>query len=300
MREQSEIKARIRTVAQTRKITKAMYMISTSKMKRALAMYESNSAYYGRVRAAIKDILLHSNDIKHPFLDKGEEDRAAYIVIAGDKGLAGSYNDDVCALALSGIKAKPQANIVTVGQEARVYFEKRGYMVDVEFLHVAQNPTLYNARNIAENIIEVYRQNIIDELYIAYTRFHSTTKREPRMVRLLPVELPDLAAVELEFEYTTEISYLPSRASVLDKLIPQYLIGYVFGALTHSFASEHSARMLAMESATNNAEDMLETLQLEYNRARQMAITQELQEIVAGTEALGGFQIKKIFSGNLR
>jgi F-type H+-transporting ATPase subunit gamma len=294
MRTQSEIKTRIRSVGQTKKITKAMYLISTSKMKRALTMYEANLWYFNRVRAAIKDILTHSHDLSHPFMEKGGAGKSAHIVIAGDKGLAGSYNEDICRLAAAHIKGGEESNILTVGQEARAYFERRGYMVDVDFLHVAQNPSLYHARIISENITGVYRQNLIDELYIAYTHFHSTTRREPRLVQLLPLKMEEFESVDLEYEYASEINYLPSPMDVFDKLVPQYIIGFIFGALTHSYASEHSARMTAMESATNNAEEMLEHLQLEYNRARQMAITQELQEIVAGAEALGGFKHKKL------
>ncbi len=300
MRAQGEIKNRIKTVKQTRQITKAMHMISIAKMKKALTMYESNLAYYQRVRAAIKDILTHSPDVTHPFLQERTSGNAAYLVIAGDKGLAGSYNHDICKLALAHMKDKKQPRIMTVGQEARVFFEKQACMVDIEFLHIAQNPTLYNARLVANSIINLYNEKAIDEFYIAYTRFHSSTRREPRVVRLLPVEIFDFETTKLEFEYSMEINYLPSPRRVLDSLIPQFIIGSVFGMLTHSYASEHSARMLAMESSTKNADEMLEKLQLEYNRARQSAITQELQEIVGGAEALGGFETKRVITGNLR
>lgn len=300
MRAQGEIKSRIKSVKQTRQITKAMHMISIAKMKRALSMYESNLAYYQRVRAAIKDILAHSPDISHPFLQEREGKNAAYVIIAGDKGLAGSYNHDICRLALAHMHDKEQPRILTVGQEAKVFFEKQAGMVDIEFLHIAQNPSLYNARLMAGSIINLFNEKAIDEFYIAYTRFHSTTRREPRIVRLLPVEILDFENTKLEFEYSSEINYLPSPRQVLDRLIPQFIIGSIYGMLTHSYASEHSARMLAMESSTKNADEMLDKLQLEFNRARQSAITQELQEIIGGAEALGGFESKKVITGNLR
>lgn len=286
MASMGDIKHSIRSISETEQITRAMHLISTSKMRKAIMRYESNRIYFNRVQSSIKDILYHTHDISHPYIHENEGKRAAYVVIAADKGLCGGYNHNVLNLAYEFMQKSDERYILTIGQEARAFFDRRKYMVDVEFLHVSQNPTLNNARNITRDIIELYEGGIMDEVYIVYTRFLSVLRQEPKVLKLLPLSASNLMGVETGTNYTAELDYHPSPKEVFDILVPQYIIGLVYGCLVQSYASEQCARMTAMESATNNAEEMIERLTKDYNRARQQAITKEISEIMGALEAL--------------
>ena len=286
MASMGDIKHSIRSISETEQITRAMHLISTSKMRKAIASYESNHVHFERVQSALKDILTHSHELRHPYIGESEGGKAAFVVIAADKGLCGGYNHNVLNLALEYMQHSQERYILTVGQEARAFFDRRGFMVDVEFLHVSQNPSLYNARNITKDILELYDNGIMDEVYVVYTHFISVLRQEPKVLKLLPLSMSNLKEITTETQYTAELNYHPSAKEVFDILVPQYIIGLVYGCLVQSFASEHCARMTAMESATNNAEDMIEDLTKKYNRARQFAITNEISEIIAALEAL--------------
>lgn len=286
MASMGDIKHSIKSISETEQITRAMHLISTSKMRKALAKYESNRIYFERVQSSIKDILQHTHDLSHPYIGESSGKRAAYIVIAADKGLCGGYNHNVLNLAYEYMQKNDERYIVTIGQEARAFFDRRRYTVDVEFLHVSQNPSLSNARNITSDIVGLYEGGIMDEVYIVYTHFISVLRQEPKVLKLLPLSMSSLMEVQAETEYTAELDYHPSYKEVFDVLVPQYIIGLVYGCLVQSYASEQCARMTAMESATNNAEEMIEKLTMEYNRARQQAITKEITEIMGALEAL--------------
>lgn len=286
MKSMNDINHSMNAIRDTQQITKAMQLISTSKMKKALNRYAANAVHFNRVQAAMKDILSHSRDIHHPFIGQSEGGRAAYVVIAADKGLAGGYNHNILNFALNYMKKSKERYILTIGQEARVFFDKRGYMIDVEFLHMSQNPSLVNARKIASDILDLYNNKLMDEVYIIYTHFISTFLQQPTVLKLLPLDLSNFFDVNTEIEKEFEIAYHPSPKAVLDTLVPQYIIGLTYGCLVQSFSSEQCARMLAMENATKNAEEMLDTLQNEFNRARQYAITKEISEIIGAQEAL--------------
>jgi len=286
MKSLADIRHSIRSVGDMRQITSAMRLISTSKMQKAIARYEANALHFNRVQSAIKDILVHSHDLNHYFLEKNKGGNPAYIVIAGDKGLCGGYNFNVLNFAYDLMKDQKEKFVLTVGQEARVFFERKKVPIDIEFLHIAQAPSLYSARRLTEDLAELYRENSINELFIVFTRFYSSVKQKPEVIKLLPMEMENFTDVNVELEYQAEISYHPSAKAVFDILVPQYLIGLVYGALVQSFASEHCARMMAMENATNNADDMLSRLQLEFNGARQQMITNEISEIVGAVEVL--------------
>jgi F-type H+-transporting ATPase subunit gamma len=282
----SDIRHSMRAIEDTEQITKAMHLISTSKMRKALNKNAANTMHFNRVQAAVKDILMHSREISHPFIGQSEGKRAAYVVIAADKGLAGGYNHNVLNYALRYMQKSKERYILTIGQEARAFFDKRGYMIDVEFLHMSQNPSLVNARSITNDILELYNNGLMDEVYVVYTHFISTFLQEPTVLKLLPLDLSNFIDVNTEISYDAEIAYHPSPEAVLDTLVPQYIIGLLYGCLVQAFASEQCARMLAMENATKNADEMIDTLQKEYNRARQYAITKEISEIIGAQEAL--------------
>ena len=284
----ADIRHHMRVVSQTRQITRAMHMISTAKMKKGRARYEANLTYLTEVRQTIKDVLTHVEGRKQGYLRRPKGNRAAHIIIAADKGLAGGYNSGVLQLAEEHMKAYEESNIFCIGQMAREYLERRGYVIDIEFAHVIQDPTLYHARQIAETVLELYNQNMLDEVYIVYTKRISTMVQKPEVIRLLPVRVEDFDDVEATVDGSEEILYEPSVTRLMELLIPQYLIGVIYSALVQSFASEQCARMNAMDAATRNANEMMDRLGHELNRACQSQITNEIAEIIAGADALEG------------
>lgn len=283
-----DIKHSIRSISETEQITKAMQLISTSKMRKAISRFEANSAYFGRVQASMKDILVHSRDIDvdNPYIGEKEGGKAAFIVIAADKGLCGGYNHNILNLAFEHIKKYKEHYILTVGQEAKAFFNHKNFMIDVEFLHMSQNPSLHNARSIGSDIFRLYEEGVMNEVYIAYTHYISMMRQEPKVLKLLPITASDLVDIQTELQYSAEMKYHPSPKEVFNVLVPQYLIGIIYGCLVQSYASEQCARMTAMESATKNADEMIEKLTMDFNRARQQAITKEITEIMGALEAL--------------
>lgn len=286
MASMADIRHSIKSISETEQITRAMHLISKSKMSKAIARYQANHTHFVRVQSALKDILMHTRDLKHPYVGESDGGKAAYVVIAADKGLCGGYNHNVLEKAYAHMQKSAERYILTVGQVARAFFDRRGFMVDVEFLHVSQNPSLYNARGIARDILELYDSGLMDEVYVVYTKYISVVKQEPHVIKLLPVSASNLVDVQTEAQYTGELFYHPSRKAVFDDLVPQYIVGLLYGCLVQSYASEQCARMTAMESATNNAEEMIGNLSLKYNSARQSAITNEISEIIGALDAL--------------
>jgi len=282
----AEIRHHTKVVEETRKITKAMHMISSSKMKRAVRMHQLDQAYFNHVRASIKFILANSSELTHPFFRHRPGERTAYLVIAADKGLCGAYNQNVLKLVDQHMKTRNETSIFTIGQMAREHFQRADIMVDVEYLHVIADPQLQDAREITMALCELYNLDQLDEVYVAFTQMHSVMRQQAQLLRLLPILKEDFEDVTPLHAPTFELAFHPSPKAVLDLLVPQYLIGLTYGMLVESFASEQCARMAAMDAATRNADEMLGKLSLSLNRARQGAITQELSEIIGGAEAL--------------
>lgn len=287
MSDTAEIKHRIKSISDTRQITKAMELISVAKMRKAMEKQAVNAAYFNSVRSTIKDIMRHSTDIHHKYLEHRPNDRTAYIVIAGDKGLAGAFNNNVLNMAWGHMQTRPVHYVVTIGQMARAFFEHKHQPVDLEFTHAVTNPTLHDARGIMRDILDLYDKNLMDEVVVVFTRMYSTTVQKPELVRLLPIVETDIPGEETS-SFTGDILYDPSPREVLNVLVPQYLVGMIYSVLIHSFASEHAARMLAMSNANKNADAMLESLNLEYNRSRQDAITTELLDLASSRFSEGG------------
>jgi len=286
-----EIKLRIKSIKETRQITKAMKLISAAKLKKARQQLDQALPYFDRVKSILADILQHSGDLENPFFDIRPEKagrKKGYIIITGDKGLAGGYNHNIIKAAESHIGDDPEAVLFIAGLMGRNYFQRRGYNVYPEFDYGVQNPTVYRAREIAELILDFFKKGELDEVYIVYTKMISSIKQEPEVMQLLPLEL-ELLGRDLNISTTAideSLVYEPSPKAVFSILIPKYVKGIVYGALVEAFTSEQSARMSAMDNATANADEMLQKLNLYYNRARQAAITQEISEIVGGAEAL--------------
>lgn len=277
----AELKHRIKSIQDTHQITKAMELISVAKMRKAMLKQAASSVYFDRVRATLKDIMLHSTDIRNAYVRHRPDTRAAYIVIAGDKGLAGAFNNNVLNLAWQHIQTRPVHYVITIGQMARSFFESRDQSVDLEFTHAVTSPTLHDSRGIMRDILDLYDRNLMDEVYVVFTRMISSSVHEPTVVKLLPIEAKDIE-VEAASSFRGEICYDPSPNEVLDILVPQYLVGMIYSTLIHSAASEHAARMMAMSNANKNADKMLDSLSLEYNRLRQSAITTELLDLSSG------------------
>jgi len=281
-----EIKSRIHSVQDTMKITKAMHMISSSKLKKAKKEMKDSAEYFKNLQRSIAEIFRDVPDIKNDYL--GHKDvvnkRIGYLVVTADKGLAGGYNHNVIKLAQKELNKNPDATLLLVGQVGRSYFGKRSYEIDKFFRYTAQNPTIHKARVICEEIMLRYNENKLDELYMVYTSEINGLEDEAKIQKLLPLERSDFITEE-NAEEDREVTYLPSPQDVLNSIVPNYVTGFVYGALVMSYACEQNDRMIAMDAATKNAKEMLATLSVEYNRVRQAAITQEITEIIAGAKA---------------
>lgn len=279
-----DIKRRIKSVNSTKQITKAMEMVSSAKLRRARERVEKTRPYFDTITATVKDIFSSSGGVKHPFVNEREIKKTCYIVITADRGLAGGYNTNAIKTAVSHMQEKEAVSVITVGKKARTYFKKRNYDFDGEFVQISENPSYTDAKQISNLVLQLYEKEMADEVYLVYTQFVSTISQKPEVIRLLPLagDRKEKDA-DKEFEY---VSYEPSPEDVLDYLIPKYIESTVFGALVESAASYQGATKVAMENATDSAEEMIGSLTLSYNRARQAAITQEIAEIVGGAEAL--------------
>jgi F-type H+-transporting ATPase subunit gamma len=292
-----EIKLRIRSINETRQITKAMKLISAAKLKKARFQLDSTLPYFNKVKATIADILVHSGEFESQYFDlrsKIEGCKKAFFIITGDKSLAGGYNHNIIKLAENTIKECPNAKLYVAGHLGRTHFIKAHANVDKTFDYFVQNPTVFRAREISEFFLEKYQSGEIDEIIMLFTDMESSIKLVPKKIQLLPLEIETLKT-ELKdqkennpasFKIDEVLQYEPSKTAVFDVLIPKYLKGMIYGGLVESFTSEQSARMTAMDNATANADEMIHHLNLYYNRARQAAITQEISEIVGGAAAL--------------
>ena len=284
-----EIRHHIRVVEDTSKLTRAMYLISSAKMKRALRMHDQNLQYFDEVRATIAFILQTTDFKNRParaenryFCEHGQ--KACYLVIAGDKGMCGGYNSDVLKLALQSMTDGKHTitHVFTVGHKSREFFLRQGIDVDAHFMHISQNPTLYHARRVVASLIDLFISKQADEVYIVYTTMKKNGERQPVVQRLLPMLVEDFEHVTPLETDVHRVSFMPSAVEVVRAMVPHYLIGIVYSALVQSYASENRARMSAMDNATRNANDMLAGLRIEMNHVRQNVITQEITEIISG------------------
>ncbi|QXM06706.1 ATP synthase F1 subunit gamma [Crassaminicella indica] len=278
-----DIKRRIKSVNSTKQITKAMELVSSAKLRRARERAERSRPYFHTIQDTVKDIFSNVKGIKHKFLEKRDIKRSCYIVITADRGLCGGYNINVIKKALENMEQKQGVSVVAVGSKGRDYFRNRKYELDGEFIHISEKPTYSDAKKISNLVLKLYEKKMIDEVYLVYTQFISTVSQKPEVIKLLPLSMDDNTEKKESFEY---VSYDPSPESLLNYIVPKYIESTIYGALVEASASEQGARRVAMENATDNAEEMISKLTLNYNRARQAAITQEIAEIVGGAEAL--------------
>ena len=285
-----EIQDRIKSINDTLKITNAMYMISSSKLKKSKKMLSDTEPYFFTLQSEMSRILRHIPDISSIYFKTNEDKDAAdkkvgYIVITADKGLAGSYNHNVLKIAQEQLEKNPNHSLFVLGELGRHYFEQRGIEIEKQFHYTVQNPTLNRARNISEEIIELYRKGELDEVYIIYTSMINAIQEETQIEQLLPLKKADFnIQIPVDFK-REELALKPSPEVVMYRIVPDYIVGFVYGALVESFSCEQNARMMAMEAASKSAKDMLHDLDIQYNRARQASITQEITEVIAGAKS---------------
>lgn len=282
-----EIQSRIKSIQDTRKITNAMYMISSTKMKKAKQALEATEPYFYTLQSTIARILRHLPEMEHRYFEKPDVKRTniGLLVITGDKGLAGAYNHNILNLAQKFLdNAENHVKLFVVGELGRQYFTSRNIPIEENFRYTVQSPNFNRARWISEKILDKYRDNELDEIHVIYTRMESSMQSVPEDKMLLPIERPVLAHIPADV-YQEEFFLIPSAEEAVDTIIPNYITGFIYGALVQAYYTVHNARMAAMEAATNNADELLRELKIKYNRARQAAITQEITEVCSGAKA---------------
>ena len=292
-----EIQSRIKSINDTLKITNAMYMISSSKLKKARREYDNTHPYFVSLQDAIKKVLKLVPNVENKYFyneddEAGQpEKRKGVVVVTADKGLAGAYNHNVIKLAEEIIDNNSWKNdkLFVVGQVGRHFFEKRKTFVDGEFQYTAQDPSLNRARKIAEKMVSMFLNDELDEVYIVYTHMTSPIAYDAKVKRLLPLRKHAFTETSDHISFsgnTNNITLLPSAKAVFENVVPDFIAGYVYGALVESYCSEQNARMVAMQAASDSAKEMLKNLSVMYNRARQAAITQEITEVISGAKSL--------------
>ena len=274
-----EIKNRIRSMESTKQITKAMEMVAASKLRKAQAQVLASRPYFEILFETINEIVDANQDFSSAYLTKRPVKKIAYVVIAGDRGLAGGYNSNVLKLVMSEIEGK-DAVVLPVGKKAVDYFRSHGIPMMTQNYAQAEDMTLGDCFTVAKTLCKQFLAGEFDEIRVAYTNFVSVLSQTPGSLRLLPLLRQETGREGMK---QTDIVYEPDSMTVFDAIIPEYLGGVLYGALCESRASEQAARRTAMDSATQNAEEMIADLSLQFNRARQAAITQEITEIVAGS-----------------
>ena len=267
-----EIKTRIKSVESTKQITKAMELVSSSKFRKAKERAESTKPYFNTLYNTVQDIAKNTSNSRNVFLKERKVNNVCYIVIAGDRGLAGGYNSNI-------LKA-----VLAVGKKAKESLVNRGYEV-IDYIESVEKCVYDDANRVAQAAMEAYKNGEVDEVNLVYTEFISALSQEPKIVKLLPVTIDNTNTEKEVKKGKAAVQYLPSADAVLGYILPKYVSGSVYGAIAESFASEQAARRTAMESATDNANEMISKLELVYNRARQAAVTQEISEIVGGAAA---------------
>ena len=290
-----EIKLRIKSVESTMQITKAMELVASSKLRRAKERVEHSRPYFETLYATLFDIAAADSEFSSPYLAKRDTHRRLYIIIAGDRGLAGGFNSNVLRSVEKTIRAKKaqgvEVDVIACGKKAGGFFKFRGVEPVLSFKDLSADPTFEEASQISDYAVKAYEEGSVDEVVLVYNHCLNAASQELRQDVILPVDTAAvLAAAEEEPAKTDEVSasvdFEPEPADVLARLLPAYLRTSIYHALIDSAAGEQAARRMAMHSATENATEMVETLSRLYNRVRQGAITTEITEIVGGAAAL--------------
>ncbi|MBA9027868.1 MULTISPECIES: F0F1 ATP synthase subunit gamma [Bacillaceae] len=279
-----DIKSRINSTKKTSQITKAMQMVSASKWNRAESNAKKYVPYMEKIQEVVMSIASGSTDASHPMLMSRPIKKTGYIVITADKGLAGAYNSSVLRHVLKTIQQRHKSSdeyvIIAIGKVGRDFFINRKMHVELEVTGVPDQPSFSDISDIAKSAVNLFQNELCDELYMYYNHYVSAISQEVTEKKILPLTDIETSGTLTSYEYE------PDPEAILEVLLPQYAESLIYGALLDGKASEHSARMTAMKNATDNAKEIIDSLSLQYNRARQAAITQEITEIVGGAAAL--------------
>lgn len=279
-----EIKKRISATTKMSQITKAMQMVSASKLNRAETNAKSFNPYMEKIQEVVASIAHGVSDVTHPMLVHRPVKKTGYIIITSDRGLAGAFNSNVIRELYQTIqkrhKTKDEYGIIAIGKVGRDFFLKRGMNVVLDIVGLHDQPNFMDIKSITQQTVNMFSDGTFDEIYIYYTHFVNKISYVVTEKKLLP--LSDIAKTDKMLSYEFE----PSVEEILDVLLPQYAESLIYGALLDSKASEHASRMTAMKNATDNANELINKLTLSYNRTRQASITQEISEIVGGAAAL--------------
>lgn len=310
MEQNYDIKARMRSIGEIRKMTNAMHLVSAVKTKNARSQLSKTLPFFDLCRATMAEIYIQSPEIRHTFFRRHQKKKQepwiiGYFILTGDRGLAGSYNLNVVKtaesaihrhmleLAQKGIQAVPK--LFVAGKTEREYLQRSGLEVVESFRYPIDSPTFHRAKDVSDYIHDLYDDYKLDEVYTIYTQIKSAIDIKPVVLRMIPISSEDLLdGVDLDVykkmlpdPSTINIEFVPSPVEVMDCLARTYLSGMVYGAMAEAFASEQTARMTAMKNATDNAEEILDGLTLLGNRIRQGNITQEINEIMNGANSIG-------------
>ena len=279
-----DIKRRRGSVQSTQQITKAMKLVSTVKLQKAKQRAEETTNYFDAMYNTVQNMLAKSGNINHPYLNPSDSNKKLIIMITSNKGLAGGYNSNIVKLITQGGFKKEEVMISAIGKKGKEFMARAEYPIVADHCDMIDAPVYDDARVIAKEALDLFAKGEIGEIYLAYTHFKNTVSHIPTMIKLLPVEADGNR--EQSEEDKVPMNFEPKEEEALQLIIPTYITSLIYGGMLESVASENGARMQAMDSATSNAEEIIDKLTLQYNRARQGAITQELTEIIAGAQAI--------------
>lgn len=279
-----DIKRRKGSIQSTQQITKAMKLVSTVKLQRAKTRAERSKAYFQCMYDTMNSMLAKVGESDHPYLKSSGNGKKAVVLITSNRGLAGGYNSNAIKLITKGDFKKEELVIYAVGKKGRDTLSRYGYEIRADYSDMIEDPQYPDAMVLCNRLLHDFTNGEISEIYLVYTAFKNTVSHEPILRKLLPVEAQEKE--DASTEDRAPMNFEPEDEEALKLIIPKYVTSMVYGGMVESAASENGARMQAMDSATSNAEEMIENLTLLYNRARQGSITQELTEIIAGAEAI--------------
>lgn len=282
-----DIKRRKQSIQSTGQITKAMKLVSTVKLQRSKQIAENSRDYFDYMYNTVQSMLARSGEIDHPFVKGTNASTKAVVMITGNRGLAGGYNSNVVKLLTKGDLPKEDLLIYSIGKKGREAMNRNGYALAEDYSTMIDNPSYVDALRLTAVLLNAFKEGKLGEIYLAYTHFKNTVSHEPRLIKLLPVEISKETDSMEEGTDNIPMNFEPEEMEALEMIIPKYVRSLIYGGMLEAAASENGARMQAMDNATSNAEEMIDKLTLQYNRARQGSITQELTEIIAGSQAQG-------------
>ncbi|ATD66111.1 MULTISPECIES: F0F1 ATP synthase subunit gamma [Luteimonas] len=281
-----EIKTKIKSVQNTRKVTRALEMVSASKIRKAQERMKASRPYANAMRQLVGHLAQASSEFQHPYLLEREVKRVGYIVCSSDRGLAGGLNNNMFRKLLTEIRAwhdkGVEVDVVTIGQKATVFFRRLKVDMLASVTHIGDTPEVEQLIGIIKVMLDGYNDGRVDRVFLAYNQFVNTMTQKASFDQLLPLPAGDTKVVKHDWDYI----YEPDAESVLGHVLTRYVESLVYQAVMENVASEHAARMVAMKAASDNATKLIDTLKLVYNKARQAAITQEISEIVGGAAAV--------------